>query len=85
MTTNFFLFSLALGVATGALGSYIAEKKRKNPSFWICDRFFYLVLLEFWAYCLWSKNLKRKILLMFQNKQFQITVPSFALPPKVKG
>lgn len=47
MTTNFFLFSLALGVATGALGSYIAEKKRKNPSFWICDRFF---IWSYWSF-----------------------------------
>ena len=33
MTTSFFLFSLAMGVATGALGSYIAEKKGKTQRF----------------------------------------------------
>jgi hypothetical protein len=33
MTTNFFLFSLALGVATGALGSYIAENKGRTHRF----------------------------------------------------
>ena len=33
MTTSFILFSLALGVATGALGSYIAEKKGKTQRF----------------------------------------------------
>ena len=33
MTTSFILFSLALGVATGALGSYIAEKKGRTQHF----------------------------------------------------
>ena len=33
MTTSFILFSLALGVATGALGSYIAEKKGRTQNF----------------------------------------------------
>lgn len=33
MTTSFFLFTLALGVATGALGVYIAEKKGRTQPF----------------------------------------------------
>lgn len=33
MTNSFFLFSLALGVATGALGGYIAEKKGRTQRF----------------------------------------------------
>ncbi len=33
MTTSFILFSLAMGVATGALGRYIAEKKGRAHRF----------------------------------------------------
>ena len=33
MTNSFFLLSLALGVATGALGGYIAEKKGRTQRF----------------------------------------------------
>ena len=33
MTNSFFFFSLALGVATGALGGYIAEKKGRTQRF----------------------------------------------------
>ena len=33
MTTSFFLLSLALGVATGALGGYLAEKKGRTQGF----------------------------------------------------
>jgi F0F1-type ATP synthase assembly protein I len=33
MTTSFFLLSLALGVATGALGGYLAEKKGRTQRF----------------------------------------------------
>ena len=33
MTNSFFLFTLALGVATGALGGYIAEKKGSTQRF----------------------------------------------------
>ena len=33
MTNSFFLLTLALGVATGALGGYIAEKKGRTQRF----------------------------------------------------
>jgi F0F1-type ATP synthase assembly protein I len=33
MTNSFFLFSWARGVATGALGGYIAEKKGRTQRF----------------------------------------------------
>jgi F0F1-type ATP synthase assembly protein I len=33
MSNSFFLLSLALGVATGALGGYIAEKKGRTQRF----------------------------------------------------
>ena len=33
MTNSFLLLSLALGVATGALGGYIAEKKGRSQRF----------------------------------------------------
>jgi F0F1-type ATP synthase assembly protein I len=33
MTNSFLLITLALGVATGALGGYIAEKKRRTQRF----------------------------------------------------
>ncbi len=33
MTNSFLLLSLALGVATGALGGYIAEKKGRTQRF----------------------------------------------------
>ena len=33
MTNSFFLVTLALGVATGAIGGYIAEKKGRTQRF----------------------------------------------------
>ena len=42
MTNSFFLLTLALGVATGALGGYIAEKGRTQR--------FGFIIGFFWAY-----------------------------------
>ena len=41
MTNSFLLLTLALGVATGALGGYIAEKKGRTQRFGFVIGFFF--------------------------------------------
>ena len=45
MTNSFLLLTLALGVATGALGGYIAEKKGRTQRFGFVIGFLFVVVL----------------------------------------